>query len=183
MDLRGNHAIWTRELGGDDGGPFGVPVFQQLEQRQSGGLVKRCQSEVVNDQQVELVELVEHFDECAFQPAEGDAFDEAVQVEVVRFMAHETCLVSNCACDVAFSATCRPCDEDVFCAVDEGTVRQCGQLAFFQVALRTTSDLVESRIEAEFAEFQIEFCPFEAAVLGLGLRATTPLKQLNKAVP
>jgi hypothetical protein len=30
--------------------------------------------------------------------------------------------------------------------------------------------LVESRIEAELAEFQIEFCPFEAAVLGLGFR-------------
>ncbi len=58
-------------------------------------MVKRCQSEVVNDQQMELVELVEHFDECAFQPAEGDAFDDAVEVEVVRFMAHEACLVSN----------------------------------------------------------------------------------------
>ncbi len=44
---------------------------------------------------MELVELVEHFDECAFQPAEGDAFDDAVEVEVVRFMAHEACLVSN----------------------------------------------------------------------------------------
>lgn len=75
-------------MGGDNDGFFGVSIFEDLEQGEAEVLVEWLEAEVVKDEQGYFFDLVEDFDIRAVEFGGCDFFDEAVHVEIERFVAH-----------------------------------------------------------------------------------------------
>src|SRR5208283_3359295 len=71
------------------------------------------ESEVVNDQDVQLGELIKQFGRLVFKPADGKLLQESWGPEVHGGIPFQTGFVCQGACKVAFANTCTPGDQNI----------------------------------------------------------------------
>ena len=109
--------------GHDDGFPL-VAVLEDLQQGKPRVVVERLKSEVIEDDEVILLDVVNHLQKTSVKFSERDALDELVHGEVLDAMAQEAGLAAESADEEGLPATRLAVDQHVLRPVDEAAVHQ-----------------------------------------------------------
>ena len=158
------------KLRGDDDGLPLIAVLEDLQKGQPRVVVERLKSEVIEDDEVILLDVVDHLQKASVKFGERDALDELVHGEVLDAVAQEAGLAPERADQEGLAAAGLSVHQHVLRPFDEAAVHELQERVLGQVPFFGADYIFQDGVIPETAGFQIHLRPALVPVQPLRLR-------------
>ena len=132
-----------------------IAVFKDLQQGQPRVVVERLQSEVIEDDEVILLDMVDYLEQGSVELRQGDFFDELVHGEVFHPMPHKAGLPAQGTGQEGLPGAGLSVNEDVFSPFDERAVRERSERLLGQIPVSGAVHILQNGVVAKPAGFQV----------------------------
>ncbi len=143
-----------RELTGDDGGAAAMAVFEDLQQIAALRWSEDGQAPVIEDQDVQFGDSLEHTGVTSVPSGEGEGFEEARDAVIDDASPVTACLVAESAGDPAFAEAGLAGDQQVLAPIDPAAFDEMRHDSAIEAARRAAIEILDAGGLAQCGKLQ-----------------------------